>query len=308
MASVENLRNDMEHIENSIKASLECEQDFADTEQQVKGVKVTRGKGKKGDKDSEVQFEETMINIKDCFKMFKPIMQNAIMTATKEIIERQQVIEVSLRGEIAGLNDQIKTLKKNANNQIIDSKIRDDALEQYNRRDSIRIYGIPQSEAEKTNSRITLNKVLDTMKKIDLEDQVKEDKISTCHRIHRRNKDSSRPDPIIVKLVARHSKDLIMGNASKLKNGSNQQIQFINEDLTPLRSRLVNFIKTKVPSVISKSVHTRDGRILCKQTEDQSKWTYIESVRDLSKVNVNMSQELLKELGMDTCLIADMEA
>ena len=42
----------------------------------------------------------------------------------------------------------------------MDSKILDDALEQYNRRDSIRIYSIPQSDAEITTSRITLNKVL----------------------------------------------------------------------------------------------------------------------------------------------------
>ena len=63
-----------------------------------------------------------------------------------------------------------------------------------------------------------------------------------------------------------------------------------------------------MPAVISKSVHTREGRILCKKTEDETKWIYIESVRDLQKLNVNISNDLLKELDMDNCVIKVINA
>ena len=149
-----------------------------------------------------------------------------------------------------------------------------------------------------------MNKVLETMKKIGLENHVKPEHISTSHRIHRKNKTNTFPDPIIVKLLARQTKDLIVGNSSKLRDDTTlNPRQFINEDLTPLRSKLLTYIKTKVPAVISKSVHTREGRILCKKTEDETKWIYIESVRDLQKLNVNISNDLLKELDIDNCVI-----
>ena len=99
-------------------------------------------------------------------------------------------------------------------------------------------------------------------------------------------------------------KDLIVSNSHKLRDDTTlNPRQFINEDLTPLRSKLLTYIKTKVPSVISKSVHSREGRILCKKSEDQSKWVYIEDIRDLQKLSVNISDDLLKELALDNCMI-----
>ena len=47
------------------------------------------------------------------------------------------------------MKNEMKKIKNEFNQKLLDSKLRDDALEQYNRRDSIRIYGVPQDEAEK---------------------------------------------------------------------------------------------------------------------------------------------------------------
>ena len=148
---------------------------------------------------------------------------------------------------------------------------------------------------------------MDVIKKIELENDVKVADISACHRIHRKKQNVNIPDPIMLKFVSRQSKDKVIGNASKLRdNNSSGNKQFINEDLTPLRSRLLTFIRTKVPMINSKSVHSREGRILYKKEEDQAKWIYIESVRDLRHLNVNITPELLKELEMDNCLIENM--
>ena len=232
------------------------------------------------------------------------MIEKAAMVVTTNVIERQDSMQASILEKIDHLDGKISGIVDKSNEKLLDSKIRDDALEMYNRRDSIRIYGVPQDEAEKTNSQITMTKVLETMEKIGLKDRVKQEHISTAHRIHSRTKSHSFPDPIIVKCLARQTKHLIVGNSSKLRDDSSlNPRQFINEDLTPVRSKLLTYIKTKVPSVISKSVHSREGRILCKKNEDQSKWIYIESVRDLHKLSVNISKELLKKLAMENCQI-----
>ena len=302
MSGESDSRKDLECIENCIKAAFETEPEI-DSDKQISAVK-TRSKSNDKSSSNAVEYEETLINIKDCYRIMKPMMQKAIMIAVTNIVERQDSIESNLLAKITQLENKVTGITDNFNDKLLDSKIRDDALEMYNRRDSIRIYGVPQTEAEKTNSQVTMGKVLETMKKIGLENNVKQEHISTSHRIHRKNKNNSFPDPIIVKLLARQTKDLIIGNSSKLRDDTTlNPRQFINEDLTPLRSKLLTYIKTKVPSVISKSVHSREGRILCKKTEDQSKWIYIESVRDLHKLNVSISNDLLKELDMDNCLI-----
>ena len=301
MGAVGDPEKDKEYIENAIKAALNSDPEISD-DKQVKAVsKKTRGSGK----HSESEYEETLINIKDCYKIFRPMVEKAVFTATRELVERQTTIESNLLDKIGSLENEIKNYKSYIADKMIDSTIRDDALEMYNRRDSIRIYGVPQTDVEKTNSRVTVNKVMNIIKEIDLEDVVKVADISACHRIHRRNKKNDLPDPIIIKFVSRQSKELVIANASKIRDKTSSSVskQYINEDLTPLRSRLLTYIKTKIPTVVSKSVHSREGRILCKKDEEQAKWIYIESIRDLKRtLNIDITPELLKDLEMDSCV------
>ena len=295
---------DLEYIENCIKAALNSEPEISE-DLQISAVKSkTRANGKNKDKD--IEYEETLINIKDCYKVFRPMVEKAVITATRELAERQNNMESNLMTEIVSLRKDVKHTKGIMTDKLIDAKIRDDALEMYNRRDSVRIYGIPQSEDEKTNSGVTINKVMDVIKEIDLENVVNKADISACHRIHRKNKENNNPDPVMLKFVSRQMKYRVVANGPKLKNNTSTTKKYINEDLTPLRSRLLTYIKTKIPTVISKSVHSREGRILCKKEEDQTKWIFIESVRDLRHLNINITPELLKELDMDNCLIEDI--
>ena len=299
MTAVAEVSKDLDYIKNCIKAALDNEPAI-ENEQQIKAVK-TRSKSKD---NSEVEYEETLINIKDCYKLMRPLVEKAIIVATTNLVERQDAIESNLLNKIGQLENKVTNLAEKCNDKIIDAKIRDDSLEMYNRRESIRIYGVPQTEAEKTNSRVTMEKVIETMKKIGLENSVKQEHISACHRIYSKTKSNTYPDPIIVKLISRQTKELIVGNSYKLRDNTTlNPRQFINEDLTPLRSKLLTYIKTKIPSVISKSVHSREGRILCKTNDDLTKWKYIENVRDLQKLSVSISNDLLKELAMDNCVI-----
>ena len=147
MSEVGDSRKDLLYIENCITAAFESEPD-TECDQQIKAVK-TRSKSKDNSNSNEVEYEETLINIKDCYKIMIPMMQKAIMIATTNLVERQDTMETKLMAKMTLLEDKVTSLKDNFNDKLLDTKIRDDALEMYNRRESIRIYGVPNSKLKK---------------------------------------------------------------------------------------------------------------------------------------------------------------
>ena len=159
-------------------------------------------------------------------------------------------------------------------NKVLDNKYDNDKLEQYGRRESIRIAGVPEDDNENTDTSITRQKVIDTLKKIDVD--ITHESISASHRIGKKNSRYHRN--IICKFVSRQPKELVMKNRAKIKGTD----IFINEDLTPLRSKLLTYIKTKVQNVNQKSVHSIGGKIACKFTNDEeNKWHHFESPKEL---------------------------
>lgn len=102
--------------------------------------------------------------------------------------------------------------------------------------------------------------MLDLFEKMEIDLNDKE--ISDCHRIWPKpNSNSNRkfPPVVILRFVSRQSIDLIMKNKDKLTDNI-----FVTEDLSPLKMKLISFIKNKVEDVQTSSVHTCRGKILCK--------------------------------------------
>ena len=80
------------------------------------------------------------------------MVKKAVITATRELVERQTNIESNLLGKIDSLQNEFKHYKCIMAYKLIDSKICDDALKMYN---SVMVYGAPQNEAEKNNTDVT---------------------------------------------------------------------------------------------------------------------------------------------------------
>ena len=105
------------------------------------------------------------------------------------------------------------------------SLLQSDANEQYGRRDNIRIFGLDEAKDENP-----YDVVVHVAKLVRV--NIKKTDISVCHRLpSRRGK-----KPLIVKFVRRETKFEIMRNKKKLKEGEHQI--YINDDLTPLRSKI----------------------------------------------------------------------
>jgi len=116
-----------------------------------------------------------------------------------------------------------------------------DRLEQYSRRDSLRIIGMEESNGERTND-IVISLARDMGVDIHPND------ISTSHRLPhgRRNQnttDRPRPRAIIVKFVRRDTKGLIMRNKRKLKDS--RRNVYVVDDLTPLRNKILRELKKR---------------------------------------------------------------
>lgn len=129
-----------------------------------------------------------------------------------------------------------------------------DRLQQYSRRESVRVWGLPQADDETKEA--VEEKVMKVFKDAGVD--IKKEDIAVAHRAGRKPARGSRP--VLVKFVSRRTRNEIMTSKKNLKNKPNYERVFINDDLTPLRARLLGYVK-KIPGV--ERAFALDGRIHC---------------------------------------------
>lgn len=147
-----------------------------------------------------------------------------------------------------------------------------DDLEQYSRRNCLRVFGIPESDKEDTDE------VIVTLAKNKLGVNIDQHDIDRSHRTGPKNGKSNRPRPIIVKFVSYRNRKIIITSRRKLK-GSGISIQ---EDLTLNRRNLLAKAKQHPKT---KSVWTVDGKVtvLVDRNGREVKLTILTDV-DLNKI------------------------
>lgn len=127
-------------------------------------------------------------------------------------------------------------------------EVRTDEIEQYSRRNNLRLFGIPEGENEDTDN-LVLNVARDIGANINMND------ICRSHRVGRRT--IGKPRPIIVKFTSYRARREIFSRKKQLR-GTRVTIR---EDLTALR---LSLLKTAVTRFEVRNVWTMDGVILVK--------------------------------------------
>ena len=86
--------------------------------------------------------------------------------------------------------------------------------------------------------------VVEPAEKLDI--KIESYDIQRAHRLGRKRLPMAKPCPIIVRFVKYKHQNDILFSKSKLKNCNNGKFNnaFITEDLTPLRSKLLNYVKS----------------------------------------------------------------
>ena len=152
-----------------------------------------------------------------------------------------------------------------------------DRLAQYTRRENVRVFGV-KSKTDETPDDVEAE-VLAVFRKTGTE--IDKQDISVCHRVGKATKGTQ---PIIVRFISRRKRTEIMRKKKSLKSDTNKL--FINDDLTPLRAKLLKYVKEQ--DVVDKA-WTIDGRILCTRkcppglppSTDRPRPTVIETPDDL---------------------------
>ena len=180
-------------------------------------------------------------------------LTTALNTATAEIVE--------LRSE----------------NERLSAKV--DDLEQFNRRNFVRISGVPES-SNIDNTEDTTEVVVNLMAKTGV--QIATTDVEQSYRIGKRNKqDKTVKRPIIVKFTNYATKKLSLKSKKKLPKGV-----YINDDLTKNRSTVAYRARCLVKSRAAKSTWTDDGKIFLIDNADVRHIVTTENTLDELKKNL----------------------
>lgn len=222
--------------------------------------------------ESEFSGEEARVrplSNKDVIDMLDKRFNNLVTHIDEKLEPFNNVLK-----EIKGMKGDIACLSNNIISSQLRGKYDSDALEQYTRRDNIRITGIPEEAGEDV-----ISKVLEIAN--DIKAKVKIDDISIAHRV---GKQTVKPRPIICRFTRRTARDEMIKNRKVLKSlekyGNNPV--YINDDLTTLRSKLFGYVKS-LPNVARANVN--NGKIFCNILDGTL--IIVESPDDLFKLGIN---------------------
>ena len=158
-----------------------------------------------------------------------------------------------------------------------------DTLEQYTRRNSVRIFGVNHSEEEDTSE--VACQVFNS-----LGIQCERKDIDVSHRVKaKETAQQNKPDAIIVKLVRREVKAEIMKKKKNLKNTTFKNVR-IEEDLTAMRKRLIEVLKY---GAVNRRVWSKDGVVFAKDVHpdgSEIRSTKVRNFTDLYNLELEPSK------------------
>ncbi|KAK7921879.1 hypothetical protein WMY93_008781 [Mugilogobius chulae] len=142
-----------------------------------------------------------------------------------------------------------------AHRNILLSRYKEDELEQYSRKENVRIHGIQEENMEETEE-ILVEKVCKLAAEAGT--NIRESDISAVHRLGGAKK-QCKTRPVIVRFVSRRKKAELMRNKAVLRSHSSSKNIFISDDLTSMRYKLFKYAKEKCPHTFIK-----EGKVICK--------------------------------------------
>lgn len=152
------------------------------------------------------------------------------------------------------------------------NRYENDKLEQYMRRDNLRIFGLEEEANE--DEGVLEAKLIEAA--ADMGVKLESGDISTVHRV---GKVGERSRTVIARFCHRKNRNEIMRKKELKKKNRNI---YINEDLTHLRATIMKMIKERD---VVKNVVTRDGRLIVWLNNKQNP-VEVDSPADLCKVGI----------------------
>ena len=135
-----------------------------------------------------------------------------------------------------------------------------DSLEQYGCRENLRIHNIPENKETIDDGEEIILKVAKC-----LNVNLQSSDIQRAHRLGEKRFNLEKSRSIIVRFVSYKKRNKILFAKSKLKNSQEFSKAFISEDLIPLRSKLMQYVKKECNNKFV-LCHTINGNIRMKKS------------------------------------------
>ena len=143
--------------------------------------------------------------------------------------------------------------------KIHDLEYHQDNLEQYSRRDSLRIVNNwPEIRGENTDNHVV--KLVNEQLKID----TRPEEIARSHRVGPR-RINKKPRPVIVKFISHNTKEKIYRARGRSAFNEETEHFYINEDLTNIRNKMYQQARTLKKENMITDCWTMDGTIFIKE-------------------------------------------
>ena len=177
-----------------------------------------------------------------------------------------------------------------------------DSLEQYGRRENLRLHNILEVPGNKDDGETEIIKVA---KELNVKLESKD--IQRAHRLGKKKPSAEKPRPIIVRFTSYKKRNEIIHAKRNLKKSEAYKNSFISEDLTPLRAKLLNYCKNECDKKFV-LCHTINGKIRFKKSavkeglplDEDGKdtgtgdWITVTSPDDLFKAGIDVDFEKIK--------------
>lgn len=192
----------------------------------------------------------------------KALLEGMMPTIKQIVAEAVKEATDTLGTEVQELKRENQQLVKNnreLERRVIQLESDTDALEQYSRRNTVRISGLPEVPSEDTDSA-----VLAIARELDV--PLTPSDIDRSHRVGRVDDSRAgsgrrRPRDIIVKFATYNAKQRLYVKRKNLRETASMNSIFINEDLTKKRSKLLYDARCLVRMKKLKSAYASDGKI-----------------------------------------------
>ena len=195
------------------------------------------------------------------------------------------VMVQTINEAVAGIAKQVaEQIADTFRKQFVFLRYEQDRLEQYSRRETVRIVGMEEETGENLNG-----KVMNLAESMGC--GIVQTDVSVCHRVGYKRSGGSGSRPVLVRFVNRGLKYKFMKDQKMLKQKAHSV--YINEDLTSFRAQMLQKIKAKK---ITSNFHTRDGKIFCylKTASRGDKPIIVDTIEDLFKLGFTEAE--LKEM------------
>ena len=206
------------------------------------------------------------VEVSDIKKIISDGIKEAMKTAIAELVESvKREIKDYVKAEIAKAVDELKEETMHVRSEVLGAvnnveercdfkaKCESELLEQYNRRENVRIIGLPEVSSNETYEQ-TIEKVASLA--TGLETNMTAEDISIAHRLPNRN--NKRPRHVIVRFARRVERVNMLKNKKNLANYEPLRHVRIFEDMTAPRLKFFNLMKND-PSI--ERVWSREGTL-----------------------------------------------